>query len=235
MVEAIDPQAIPGSGVDPDKIDKWAGEIRGIAEKVRENGSNLQFAWQRLGGVYEAPESAAVLGLMAPVSAQSTAIGDNLRTVSAALERFADEVRPIKATLKSLRSDAEAFRASIAHGVRVTEPGPVYTSPGAEFALTHAAHSIPGYRTVTRQWQEVQEYVDRNNDLVARVNAQQIALWDAERRCASTIRGLFGGRPLRALGTGDDRFGYGLSELPDDASLPWGGTVNRTGAAARRR
>lgn len=187
------------------------------------------FSWQRLGGVYEAPESDALLGLMAPVSGQATSIGDNLGVVSAALARFAAEVRPIKAALDALRDEAVTFRDSIANGVSVLEPDSVSFTPGGYYpSAGAAAGSSPGYRRVTREWHGLQEYVDRNNDLIARVNAQQVALWDAERNCANTIRELFGGRPLRSLDSGESRRGYGVSEIPSDAAMPWGAPVTRT-------
>lgn len=229
MVMAVNPEAIPGSGIDPDQIDVHASQIRRYADSVADSGSSLEFHWQRLAGVYEAPESEALLGLMTPVSAEATTVRDNLRVVSSALQVFADEVRPIKAALDSLRADAVAFRASIAHGVSVREPAPVYLTSGSQYSSGDVgAQEGPRFRTVTKQWHEVQEYVDRNNDLIARVDAQQVALWDAERTCASRIRTLFGGPPLRSPRSGDDRFGYGVSEIPRGASMPWGSAVERT-------
>ena len=229
MVMAVNPEAIPGSGIDPDQIDVHASQIRRYADSVADSGSSLEFHWQRLAGVYEAPESEALLGLMTPVSAEATTVRDNLRVVSSALQVFADEVRPIKVALDSLRADAVAFRASIAHGVSVREPAPVYLTSGSQYSSGDVgAQEGPRFRTVTKQWHEVQEYVDRNNDLIARVDAQQVALWDAERTCASRIRTLFGGPPLRSPRSGDDRFGYGVSEIPRGASMPWGSAVERT-------
>lgn len=237
MPSAIDPTQIPGKDIDPDTIDANASTIKTIAGQVRDNGSNVHLKWQGMAGVYEAPESGTLLGLMQPVSSQATTAGDNLEVVSGALTQFASDVRPIKAELDSLRSQAEAFRAEIAGGVSVRELNPAYVSAqgyqGSWSAYgaantTAAGDDIPQYRNVTKEWHEVQEYVDRNNDLLSQVNAQQVALWEAERTCANTIRALFGGAPLHAYESENDPLGYGLNEIPEGTEMPWGAPVERT-------
>jgi hypothetical protein len=88
VVQAVDPEAIPGAGIDPDEFDAQASRIRLCADSVGDNGASLQSHWLRLAGVYEAPESETLLGLMTPVSAQATIVADNLRVVSAALHEL---------------------------------------------------------------------------------------------------------------------------------------------------
>lgn len=237
MPSAIDPDKIPGKDIDPDAVESHATTIKTIGGQVRDNGSNVHLKWQGMAGVYEAPESGTLLGLMQPVSSQATTAGDNLEVVSGALSRFASDVRPIKAELDSLRLQAEAFRSEIAGGVSVRELNPAYVSAqgyqgswSAYGAADTAASGsdIPQYRNVTKEWHEVQEYVDRNNDLISQVNAQQVALWEAERTCANTIRALFGGAPLHAYESENDPLGYGLSEIPEGTEMPWGAPVERT-------
>ena len=237
MPSAIDPTQIPGKDIDPDAIETNASTIGTIAGAVRDNGSNVQLKWQGMAGVYEAPESGTLLGLMQPVSSQATTAGDNLETVSGALKQFAADVRPIKNELDALRLQAEAFRAEIAGGVSVRELNPAYISAqgysgswgsyGAASTATQQA-DIPQYRSVTREWHEVQDYVDRNNDLIAQVNAQQVALWDAERTAANKIRALYGASPLHAYESENDALGYGLSEIPEGTEMPWGAPVERS-------
>ncbi|MFE7845750.1 TNT domain-containing protein [Microbacterium sp. NPDC057407] len=237
MPSAIDPTQIPGKDIDPDAIDAHAATIRTIGGQVRDNGSDVHLKWQGMAGVYEAPESGTLLGLMQPVSTQATTAGDNLEVVSGALTRFASDVRPIKVELDSLRLQAESFRAEIDGGVSVRELNPAYvntqTYQGSWNAYGAAgtdasASDIPQYRTVTKEWHEVQEYVDRNNELLSQVNAQQVALWEAERTCANAIRALFGGAPLRAYESENDPLGYGLGEIPEGTEMPWGAPVERT-------
>nr|WP_154923575.1 hypothetical protein [Microbacterium testaceum] len=50
---------------------------------------------------------------------------------------------------------------------------------------------------LVKEWHESQEHVDRNNELLAAVNAQQVKLWEAEldrRRRAGAHRKRRGGR-----------------------------------------
>ncbi len=242
MPSAIDPTQIPGKDIDPDAIESNASTIDTIGGSVRDNGSNVHLKWQGMAGVYEAPEAGTLLGLMQPVSAQATTAGDNLEVVAGALKRFAADVRPIKAELDSLRHQAEAFRNEIAGGVPVQQLNPAYLSTQGYYGTAPAAgyspysvggtsappSDIPKYQTVTKEWHEVQEYVDRNNDLIGEVNAQQVALWDAERTCANTIRALFGGAPLHAYTSENDPLGYGLEEIPEGTEMPWGAPVERS-------
>lgn len=245
MPSAIDPDKIPGKDIDPDAIETNASTIKTIAGSVRDNGSHVHLKWQGMAGVYEAPESGTLLGLMQPVSAQATAAGDNLEVVAGALTQFAADVRPIKAELDSLRLQAQSFRDEIAGGVQVQEVNPAWVSTQGYYGATStaayapysspstggsttAASDIPKYQTVTKEWHEVQEYVDRNNDLISQVNAQQVAMWEAERTCANTVRALFGGAPLHAYESENDPLGYGLNEIPEGTEMPWGAPVERS-------
>lgn len=239
MASAIDPSQIPGKDIDPDAIETNAATIGTAAGQVRENGSNVHLKWQGMAGVYSAPESGTLLGLMQPVSSQATEAGDNLEIVAAALKSFAAEVRPIKAELESLRTQAQAFVDTVvANGVSVRELNPAWMSTQGYYGGGYATYSPYGattsssdvsqYRYVTKQWHEHQPSVDRNNELIAAVNAQQVALWDAERTCANKIRALYGAAPLHAFQSEDDVNGYGLSEIPEGTEMPWGAEVERT-------
>lgn len=245
MPDPIDYEAIPGEKIDPDAIEANAATVSTISGQVSEHGSNVQFKWQGMAGVYEAPESPTLLGLMAPVSSQATQVSDNLAEVSAALTAFAADVRPIKAELDSLRAQAKTFVDSIQGGVRVQEINPAWTAAQSPYGGATATPTYQGswgssttsstspampdkYRTVTKEWHEVQEYVDRNNELLSAVNAQQVKLWEAERACANRIRALYGAQPLHAATSEDDALGYGLSEIPEGTDMPWGAEVERT-------
>ncbi len=245
MPDAIKVDAIPGADINPDAIDENARTIGTISGQVADHGSNVHFKWQGMAGVYEAPESPTLLGLMAPVSSQATQVSDNLSEVSAALIAFAADVRPIKAELDSLRTQAQDFNDSIQGGVQVREINPAWTAAQSPYGGATAAPTYQGswgssttgsssaaapdkYRTVTKEWHEVQEYVDRNNELLSAVNAQQVKLWEAERACANRIRALYGAAPLHAAQSEDDALGYGLSEIPEGTEMPWGAEVERT-------
>ncbi|MCT2086742.1 hypothetical protein M3D75_11505 [Microbacterium enclense] len=245
MPDAIKPDAIPGADINPDAIEENARTIGTISGQVSEHGSNVHFKWQGMSGVYEAPESPTMLGLMAPVSSQATQVSDNLAEVSAALVAFAADVRPIKAELDSLRTQAQSFVDSIQGGVRVREINPAWTAAQSPYGGATAAPTYQGswgsstssassaatpdkYRTVTKEWHESQEHVDRNNEPLAAVNAQQIKLWEAERACANRVRALYGAQPLHAATSENDALGYGISEIPEGTEMPWGAEVERT-------
>lgn len=246
MPDPIDPTQIPGADIDPDAIEENAATIGSLATAVRDNGSQVQLTWQGMAGVYSAPESGTLLGLMDPVSQQATASGDGIETVSGALKDFAADVRPIKAELESLRIQAESFVADIDGGVSVRELNPAWVSTNGTYGYSSSAsydgswngygatsstgnsQTVPQYHDVTKQWHEVQKYVDRNNDLIDQVNAQQVLLWEAERTCANKIRVLYGGGELHAAQSEDDELGYGLDEIPDGTDMPWGADVERT-------
>ncbi|MBT9605261.1 hypothetical protein [Microbacterium sp.] len=245
MPSPIDYEKIPGADINPDAIDENARTVGTISGQVADHGSNVQFKWQGMAGVYEAPESPTLLGLMAPVSSQATQVSDNLAEVSAALIAFASDVRPIKAELDALRAEAKTFVDSIQGGVQVREINPAWTAAQSPYGSATAMPTYQGswgssttssssaaapdkYRTVTKEWHESQEHVDRNNELIAAVNAQQVKLWEAERACANRIRALYGAAPLHAAQSEDDALGYGISEIPEGTEMPWGADVERT-------
>jgi hypothetical protein len=245
MPDAIKVGEIPGDEIKPEVVEENARTIGTISGQVSEHGSNVHFKWQGMAGVYEAPESPTLLGLMAPVSSQATQVSDNLAEVSAALIAFAADVRPIKAELDSLRVQAQAFVDSIQGGVQVREINPAWTAAQSPYGGATAMPTYQGswgssttgsssaaapdkYRTVTKEWHESQDHVDRNNELIAAVNAQQVKLWEAERACANRIRALYGAQPLHAATSEDDALGYGISEIPEGTDMPWGADVERT-------
>lgn len=243
MPSPIDYEKIPGADIQPDAIEENALTIGTISGQVSEHGSNVNLKWQGMAGVYEAPESPTLLGLMAPVSSQATQVGDNLAEVSAALAAFAADVRPIKAELDSLRIEAKTFVDSIQGGVQVREINPAWTAAQSPYGGATAMPTYQGswggsttsapaepdkYRTVTKEWHESQEHVDRNNELLAAVNAQQVKLWEAERACANRIRALYGAAPLHAAESENDSLGYGIAEIPEGTEMPWGAEVERT-------
>lgn len=68
MPSAIDPAAIPGQDINPEAIAANAATVGTIAGQVQDHGSAVHRKWQAMAGVYTAPESATVLGLMDPVN-----------------------------------------------------------------------------------------------------------------------------------------------------------------------
>lgn len=246
MPDAIKPDAIPGKDLNPDEIELQAGTIATIGTSVADNGYQVHQRWQGMAAVYEAPESGTLLGLMQPVSTDASATGDNLAIVASALSAFAEEVRPIKEALDALRLEAQEFvDTTVANGVDVQELNPAWVSMqsygygvGGGVPATYGygttgssatAAEPEKYQTVHREWHEDQDAVDRNNDLIAQVNAQQVLLWEAERSCANKIRALYCAAPLHSgYESENDPLGYGVDEIPDGTDMPWGAEVERT-------
>ncbi|NMR20213.1 hypothetical protein [Cellulomonas fimi] len=99
--------------------------------------------------------------------------------------------------------------------------------------LQDDARAFVRLTTTTPDWQFDQALVDRNTDLRVKVDAQQIALWDAERRCANLIVGLdclAGWRPMTSV---DDPWGYGVEAISPDIVMPWGPVVPRRDPCAK--
>ncbi|MBD3942205.1 hypothetical protein IF188_10910 [Microbacterium sp. NEAU-LLC] len=248
MTSAIDPGAIPGKGIDPDEIERQAKSISSIGGSVADNGLQVQSRWQGMAGVYSAPESGTLLGLMQPVSEAASSTGENLGVVASALSAFAEDVRPIKQRLDALRVEAQTFvDTTVANGVYVEELNPAWVSMygygygyggyGSYGYSSYGYGSSSGasdsepdkYRTVHREWHEDQDAVDRNNDLISQVNAQQVLLWEAERTCANKIRAIACMAPLHSgYESETDALGYGVDEIPDGTDMPWGAEVERT-------
>jgi Tuberculosis necrotizing toxin len=209
MPDHIDPSAIPGDNLRPDMVEIAAGEIKSIGDEVSDQGGLVVTTWQRLAQHYEAPEAATLFGVMDPVKTNAETFGDNVDRVSSALKTYAAEVEPIKAELARIKAEAYAFVASIAGGVEKT------------------TFSRAGAISTTVEWHEDQDTVDANNDLIRRVNAQMVLLWEAERKCANAIYDIIGFPHIEAASE-DNPNGYGLTEIPDGTETPWGQTVERS-------
>lgn len=82
-------------------------------------------------------------------------------------------------------------------------------------------------------WRQDQALVDKHMELLRFVNEAQVALWDAERRCANAIRARYGALALRVSSGADDPRGYGWAAIPDAADMPWGAEVRRQDVCAK--
>lgn len=197
---AIDPTAIPGDALDPDGVLAAADALAAQGAALRDHGAQAVARWRGLSAVYEAPEAARLFTVMDPVETGARDVGDGVEHVAAALRRYAEAIRPIKASLARVRTDARAFRSSIASNA---------------------------------DWRQDQRLVDANTGLIERVNAQQVALWEAERACANDIRALYCAAPWHASTGDDDPLGYGWAALPAEAAVPWGSAVKREDACPK--
>ena len=209
MPSHIDPSQIPGDNLDPDTVDTSANQMRVIGIGVANQGSSVLTSWQAIAASYEAPESGTLFSVMNPVSTDAEQFGSSLGTVADALNTYAEAVRPIKAELASLKAQAASFVSSIQGGV------------------SHTSYSRAGAYTSTESWDKDQDSVDKNNDLVNKVNAQMVLLWAAERDCANKIYDTIGWSHIEAASKSNPN-GYGVDKIPDGTKMPWGADVKRT-------
>ena len=209
MPNPIDTTTFPGDDISPEAITTAAADIRYTGTQVATQAATVLSSWQRLSADYEAPESGALLHAMEPVKSDGETFSAQLAAAATALETFADEARAIKQTLAGIRAEANSFLLGIKGGVdrvKIIAHG-----------TTH--ESVP--------WDEDQASIDKNNALIAQVNAQQVLLWAAERKCANALHDLTGTAHVDAASPSNPD-GYGVDTIPAGADLPWGHKTDRT-------
>ena len=214
--------ALPGDTMDPDAIEGAATNLSTTGSKVSATGNTVYTDWQGLSGVYHAPEQERLFNSVTPAKRAAERFGTEMGTAATALKTFAGEVRTIKAAVAAIKADALAFLGTI-HGGQITRP---ITGPETRFA-TSATKDVA--------WDSDQGAVDANNALIHRMNDQQEALWRAERTCANALNAICGHAPIQAADPQHPNAGgYGYDDLPDNAQLPWGQSVERKEDCATR-
>ncbi|CAQ01186.1 hypothetical protein CMS1072 [Clavibacter sepedonicus] len=184
----IDPGSIPGVGMSPDLIRSAASTLATASTGVSQHGASAVASWQTMSTVYQAPESEALLAVMAPVGQETTALADGFTKVAKALKDFADTVEPIVVTLKDLQTQAVAFVALAEQGydlpavgdqptTQLTDYGSVQTSPGGMYSSP--AHHV--------EWTDYPPYNQRNDELIKAVAVQATALDEAQADCVNAI------------------------------------------------
>ncbi|OUE28865.1 hypothetical protein BFL36_01220 [Clavibacter michiganensis] len=184
----IDPGSIPGVGMSPDLIRSASSTLSSASTGVSQHGASAVASWQTMSTVYQAPESEALLAVMAPVGQETTALADGFTKVAKALKDFADTVEPIVVTLKDLQTQAVAFVALAEQGydlpavgdqptTQLTDYGSVQTSPGGMYSSP--AHHV--------EWTDYPPYNQRNDELIKAVAVQATALDQAQADCVNAI------------------------------------------------
>lgn len=219
MADPINTTTMPGDNMNPENIETAAGQIRTVGSNVATTGGDVAKAWAGLKKGYHAPEQDTLFGAMQPAQKAATDFSTDMGKAATALETFAGEVRTIKANVAKIRADANAFLAGI-HDGKVTVTQHVVQSR----AQLEMGESTTTHKDV--DWDSDQATVDANNALIRRVNDQQEQLWAAERKCANAIRDLYGASHIAAASDSNPN-GYGVNDIPDNANMPWGHTVDR--------
>ncbi len=141
----------------------------------------------------------------APESGQLFTVMDPVETHA---RDFGDAVQQVATVLRAYAEEIRPIKASLD-------------------AVRRDAYAFRDKIATNSEWEYDQGLVDENTALVNRVNAAQIKLWDAERTCANGIRALYCAAPWHAATSADDPLGYGVSQIPDDAPMAWGSSVER--------
>ena len=224
----INPGAIPQIPGDMDTLAAHAAGLRMAGTGFADTGADVHATWQGLAPAYLAPESEQLLQATRPVTETAGNIGRDVEAVAGALQRYADEVRPIQQRLRDLRSQAEQLVADI-HAYENQKPST------SEMAASAKTGIVPD-----KDWTDDSNLTDRDNQLMAAVN-QAIADWmAAQRRCANTITGLYGGQHYTTDNADGQHtrseYGYTTDQLTaaagSDHGLPWGHTEDTSNPLA---
>ncbi|WP_344099486.1 DNA/RNA non-specific endonuclease [Nocardiopsis rhodophaea] len=181
--------------VDPDELETAAAGLKKDGSNIADSGNDIKSAWQGLSEVYSAPESEQLLSAINPVATKGDDIDDATSTVADALLTFAEKARKLKKRLENLRHDALLF---------------------------FAAHSSD------EDWADDEDLREENNKRKTDIDAAFLEYQAAERECANKITPLYDG-PEFVADNGEiipaDKRAYGIEEIPEDAAMPWGSTV----------
>ena len=117
----IDPSQFPfrSAEMDVQGLERAAQTLRRLGSGVAEGADELVSTWAGLQGAYEGPADERVHGLMAPVSASADWLKADLSTAADHLEEFSETLGALRVKLMALEQEAQAFRDSVAMGVKV--------------------------------------------------------------------------------------------------------------------
>ncbi|WP_338596267.1 hypothetical protein [Saccharopolyspora sp. SCSIO 74807] len=224
----INPGAIPQIPGDMDTLAAHAAGLRTAGTGFADTGADVHATWQGLAPAYLAPESEQLLQATRPVTETAGNVGRDVEQVAGALQRYADEVRPIQQRLRDLKAQAEQLVADI-HAYENQKPST------SEMAASAKTGIVPD-----KDWTDDSDLTDRDAQLMSAVN-QAIADWTAaQRRCANTITGLYGGQHYTTDNADGQHtrseYGYSADQLTaaagSDQGLPWGHTEDTSNPLA---
>lgn len=187
--DLVNAEMIPGDDIYPESVASAATTYSTAGTAVTEKGAAVLTQWQGLAGVYTAPESGELFAVMDPVSVNTTAIGGTLTSVSGIVSNFADAVAPIKSRLLALKEEAATFAASVIDGVSVDimdKDHPARDAGLFSLLTTDFADMAP----TTIPWDQHQESVEINKDIIGRINTEVAALDAAQAEAVNAINAL---------------------------------------------
>lgn len=181
----VNPAGIPGADLDLVAVSTGADGIKTGGTSMKTVADDLPAKWQKLSGVYEAPESDRVFALMDPVTEDVHTIGGIARKVAAALETYASTAAGPKKQLDVLRKEAKAFVADVKDGVTRAKQVPIPKSAAEWDAYDPGKYDG---ETETVPWYDDSGALLQNNELVRQINEQVALLQAAQAECALAIK-----------------------------------------------
>jgi hypothetical protein len=187
--DLINAEMIPGADIFPESVASASTAYSTAGTAVTEKGAAVLTQWQGLGAVYSAPESGELLAVMDPVGVDTSTIGTTLTSVSGIISNFADAVAPIKTRLLALKEEAATFAAGVINGVTVDvwdKDHPAWDAGIFSFVVTDFADMGPA----TIPWDQHRDTVEKNKDIIGRVNVEVAALDAAQAEAVNAINAL---------------------------------------------
>ena len=213
----ITPEAIPFVDTDPSLIATAALDLAGAGRGIAAGGSAVSTAWSSLGSSYEAPEAGQLLTVMAPVEEATERVGLTMLKAGRILQDFAEDLAAPRRRLRELRTEAEAFVASVSCGITVditSADHPAFDASIFSFMVTDFGDMGPA----TIPWDKHQPSIERNFELLSAVNTQVALVDEARAKCVNALRGLVNDRvcaPVEVALTAHQLDQEGVE-------LPWG-------------
>lgn len=185
----IDPAFFPTintSMIEPAEtaLKKWGADLLEDVEALRTE-------WHQLWNCYHAPEQGRVYALQDPGVEGAQDVKADFDAAARALGTYASALDAIKPDLDQLRSEAENFRAEALQGYEVS-----YTPPALAFgAIGILEWGLEKTGVIEKRhvdWENHKPAVNKNNDLLMRLDAILGRINQAENDCAETLLGIAG-------------------------------------------
>ncbi|MFC3522672.1 hypothetical protein ACFONH_25470, partial [Streptomonospora nanhaiensis] len=190
----IDPNAIPIPQVKPEDLRTAGDALKNDGTAIRDAGSDIKSEWDRLEGIYIAPESGVLLGALNQVPTKGEEFNTAAAVVGGALLTFADRAEEIKGRLETLKADAQEFR-----------------------------DEIEGDDDWREDEDKVNRHNDLNNDVLAALNDYMEAERECANEITRHFGGttFVATDPGGETGLGPNQRAYGYTEAPENVETPW--------------
>ncbi|MGZ0067978.1 glycohydrolase toxin TNT-related protein [Microbacterium arborescens] len=225
--ELPDISAHPLNNMNTEAIETAAAAIEALGAGVGENGTQAVSAWAPISSAYKGPGDAELIAVMVPVGSMATSVKDRTASAARSLRTFKDTADEIKATMATLKSDLAIHTYNV-NNYEPPQPATTGTTNTGIYGTTTTTGSYNGSwnaygaAAVSTDWRDDSALVAENERIIKALNDAVERMHEAERQCASELRGLHG---LTALTAGDGGYKngqYGVDSIPHDAATPWG-------------